>query len=97
MSWAVSVAEGNLGREMKWATLEKLSTTVRIVVLQQTGEAQLQNPGKCVTRGDQEQGVAEGGQTELAVESYSEHAATKAETSGTIVGHQKHCLGKTRV
>ena len=33
ISWAVSLAEGSLGRGMKWTDLENRSTTVRIVVL----------------------------------------------------------------
>jgi hypothetical protein len=33
MSWAVSLAEGSLGRGMKWMALVHLSTTVRIVLL----------------------------------------------------------------
>ena len=44
--------------------------------------------------------VAAVGQKELAVESCSEHTlhvATKAETLGTIVGHQKRCRRKTSV
>lgn len=41
--------------------------------------------------------MTEGGQKELAVESCSEHAATKADMSGTIVGHQKRCRRKARV
>lgn len=36
-SWAVSVAEGNLVRGMKWPDLEKRSTIVRIVVLLSDG------------------------------------------------------------
>ena len=36
MSWAVSLAEGNLGRGMKWAALENLST-VRMMVLPSDG------------------------------------------------------------
>jgi hypothetical protein len=37
MSWAVSLSEGNLGRGMKWAALENLSTTEWIVVLPSDG------------------------------------------------------------
>lgn len=37
MSSAVSLAVGSLGRGMKWADLEKRSTTVRMVVLLSDG------------------------------------------------------------
>jgi hypothetical protein len=41
MSWAVSLTEGNLGRGIKWAALENLSTPVRIVVLPSDGRKPL--------------------------------------------------------
>ena len=35
--WAISLVESNLGRGMKWAAFENLSTTVRMVVLPSDG------------------------------------------------------------
>jgi hypothetical protein len=92
-SWATFLAEGNLGRGMKWVALENLSTTVRIVVLGSDGGSPVTKSSD-IWDGDEKQEVAEGGQPELAAESCS---ATKAGTSGTIVDHQKRCRRKARV
>ena len=74
---AVSLAEGNLGREMNCAALENLSRTVRMVVSPSDG-------GRPVTKswiygigGGEEQGVVEGGQPELAAESCSVHTQSQ--------------------
>jgi hypothetical protein len=58
---------------VKWAALVNLSTTVRIMVLPSDEERPMTSPGIYVTRDGEGQEEDDGGQPELADESYSGH------------------------
>ena len=92
---AVSLAEGNLGKGMKWAALEKRSTTVQMQPLPSdsgspvTKSIAIWDQGRCGT-GSGLKRPAGDLLTVLFLEQLSQ-AATKAWMSSLMDGHQKRC------
>ncbi len=98
---AVSLAEGNLGKGIKWAAFENRSTTVKTTVLPWEG-------GRAVTKSSEmwDQGLEgtgsgwsspSGGRLEVLPMAQTEQANTKLWTSWAIRGHQNRCFTRNLV
>ncbi len=98
---AVSLAEGNLGKGIKWAAFENRSTTVKTTVLPREG-------GRAVTKSSAiwDQGLEgtdsgwsnpSGGRLEVLPRAQTEQAKTNSRISRAMARHQNRCLTKNMV
>ncbi len=98
---AVSLAEGNLGKGMKWAAFKNRSTTVKMTVLPWEG-------GRAVTKSSAmwDQGLegtdsgwsnSSGGRLEVLPRAQSEQAKTKSQMLRAMERHQNRCLTRKPV
>ncbi len=98
---AVSLAEGNLGKGIKWAAFENRSTTVKTTILPREG-------GRAVTKSSAiwDQGLEgtdsgwsnpSGGRLEVLPRAQTEQAKTNSRISRAMARHQNRCLIRNMV